>query len=96
MPYYFLKLKPRRPTFAQDMTAEERAIMHQHAAYLRGFMDKGIVKVFGPVFDPAEAFGMGVLEVENEAQIKDIIEGDPASSINKYEFYPMVAIMPGQ
>jgi uncharacterized protein YciI len=87
MSYYF---------FAQDMTDEERAIMHRHAAYLRSFMDKGIVKVFGPVLDPAGAFGMGVLEVENEDQLKDIIAGDPASSINKYEFYPMMAVMPGQ
>ncbi|HWD87741.1 MAG TPA: YciI family protein [Mucilaginibacter sp.] len=94
MPHYFLKLTSRRPTFAQDMTEEERAIMHRHAAYLKGFMDKGIIKVFGPVFDPAGAFGMGVLEVEKEEQIKEILADDPASAINKYEYYPMVAVLP--
>jgi uncharacterized protein len=94
MPFYFLKLTASRPTFAQDMTQEERTIMQRHAAYLKGFMDKGIIKVFGPVFDPAGAFGMAVFEVENEEQVKEIIAGDPASSINRYEYYPMVAVLP--
>jgi len=36
--YFFLKLVPRRPTFAQDMTAAERAIMMQHVAYWKKFL----------------------------------------------------------
>jgi hypothetical protein len=31
--YFVLKLTPPRPTFAEDMTEEERTIMMQHAAY---------------------------------------------------------------
>jgi len=45
MPYYFLKLNPCRPTFAQDMTEEERAIMLQHVAYWTDLMNKGHVVV---------------------------------------------------
>ncbi len=30
--YYALKLIPPRPTFAQDMTPEERNIMQQHCS----------------------------------------------------------------
>ena len=47
--YFFLKLVPRRPTFAQDMTAAERAIMMQHVAYWKKFLDEGKVLVYGPV-----------------------------------------------
>ena len=94
MPFYFLRLTASRPTFPQDMTNAERAIMHQHAAYLKSFMDMGVVKVYGPVFNPAGAFGMAVLEVETEDQVKQIIAGDPASTINKYDYYPMVAVLP--
>ena len=52
MPHYFLKLNPCRPTFAQDMTNEERAIMQQHVGYWSDLMNKGLVVVFGPVLDP--------------------------------------------
>ncbi|MDF2433627.1 MAG: hypothetical protein JWP44_3258 [Mucilaginibacter sp.] len=91
--HYFLKLVPCRPTFAQDMTPEERAIMHRHAAYLKDLANKGVIIVFGPVFDPNAAYGMAVVNAENEEQVKTIIANDPASAINTYEFYPMVAVV---
>jgi len=94
MPHYFLKLNPCRPTFAQDMTDEEKAVMQQHVVYIKSFMDKGIVKVFGPVLHPEGVFGIGVFDVETETQLKEIIAGDPASSINQYEYYPMRAVLP--
>jgi hypothetical protein len=47
--YFALKLIAPRATFAQDMNAEERAIMIQHVAYWKGLMDKGFVLAFGPV-----------------------------------------------
>lgn len=90
--HFALKLVPCRPTFAQDMTPEERGIMQQHAAYWRDLMDKGMVIVFGPVMDPKAAYGFGVIEVDNEEQVHALIANDPASKINTYEFYPMRAI----
>ena len=94
MPHYFLKLNPCRPTFARDMSAEERAIMLQHVTYWAELMNKGLVVVFGPVMDPKEVYGVGVVEVENEEQLNELIKGDPATSINRYEYYPMRAVMP--
>ena len=96
MPHYFLKLNPSRPTFAQDMTDEERGIMQQHVGYWAELMNKGMVIVFGPVFDPAGAYGMGVVEVENEEQLRELTGNDPAAKINKYEYWPMRAITPGK
>ena len=92
--YFFLKLLPCRPTFAMDMNDEERAIMGQHAAYWRGMMSQGKVVVFGPVMDPAGPYGMGVIEAEDETAVQAFISGDPASKINRYEFFPMRAVLP--
>ena len=89
MPHYFLKLIPRSPTFSQDMTPEERAIMMQHIEYWTHLMNKGKVAVFGPVADPAGVYGMGVVEVENEEELIDFINNDPAATINRYEHYFM-------
>lgn len=95
MPHYFLKLIPCRPTFSQDMTAEERAIMMQHIAYWTELMNKGKVVVFGPVLDPAGIYGMGVVEAESEEVLIDFMNNDPAATINHYEHYLMPrAIMP--
>ncbi len=89
MAYYFLKLIPNRPTFSQDMSPDERSIMMQHIAYWTELMNKGKIIVFGPVADPAGAYGMGVAEVENEEELITLTSKDPASAINHYEHYLM-------
>ncbi|MGZ3750173.1 MAG: YciI family protein [Mucilaginibacter sp.] len=94
MPHYFLKLNPCRPTFAQDMTDAERAIMQQHVAYWTEQMNRGTVIVFGPVLDPEAVYGIGVVEFENEDQLQEMIKNDPAANINQYEYYPMRAVTP--
>lgn len=92
--HLFLKLVPCRPTFAFDMSAEEREVMQQHVAYWSKLLHAGKVVVFGPVMDPNGPYGMGVVEAENEDAIREFIAGDPASTINTYEFYPMRAVLP--
>jgi len=79
MAHFFYKLVPPRTSFAQDMSAEEAAMMGQHAAYWKGRIDSG-VKVFalGPVADPAGVFGMAVMEVESEAAAHELARRDPA------------------
>jgi uncharacterized protein YciI len=94
--HFFVKLVPSRPTFSQDMTDEERKIMVEHIAYWKAYMAKGMVVVFGPVMDPAGVYGVGVLSVDNEDQVKEITGNDPASAINHYEIYPIRAITPDQ
>ena len=97
MPHYFLKLIPRRPSFSQDMTAEERAIMTQHLAYWMELMTPGPVAVFGPVAAPTGVYGMGVVEAENEEELLDFMKNDPAATINHYEHYLMLrAVLPGK
>ena len=92
--HYFLKLIASRPTFALDMTDDEHAIMNQHIVYWKGHMAAGKVVVFGPVMDPAGPYGMGVVAVESEDEIKEFTANDPATAILRYEFYPMRAVLP--
>jgi uncharacterized protein len=92
--HYALYLNPSRPTFMQDMTDDERKIMQQHIAYWNDFMNKGMVLAFGPVLDPNGAYGLGIVEVENEQQMLDMIASDPANGLNKYEYYLMKAVTP--
>jgi uncharacterized protein YciI len=77
MKYFLLRLIGPRPTFPQDMTEAERTLMQQHGAYWSAFVEKGKVIVFGPVADPAGAWGMAVLAVEDEQEARNLGEHDP-------------------
>ncbi|HWI89992.1 MAG TPA: YciI family protein [Flavisolibacter sp.] len=92
--YFALKLNPSRPDFAQTMTDEEKLIMQDHLVYWRKHMNQGKVIVFGPVLDPRSVYGLGVVAVDSEEEVKEFIAGDPANKINSYEFYPMLAVVP--
>jgi len=92
--YFFLRLNTVRPDFTQTMTEEERAIMVRHAAWWRAFMEQGKIVVFGPVFDPNGAFGMGVASVDEEEELKQFIAGDPALALSTIDYFPMRAVTP--
>lgn len=92
--FYAVYLNPSRPDFAMTMSDDERAIMLQHVAYWTEKLNEGKVYAFGPVFDPKEIYGLGVVAVENEDELKEIIANDPAGKINKYEYFPMKAVVP--
>ena len=94
--YFVLHLLPSRPDFAQTMTDEERSIMTNHVAYWTQMMSEGKVVVFGPVLDPNEIYGLGVISVDNEDEVKEFIANDPAASVNRYEYFPMKAIVPAR
>jgi uncharacterized protein len=92
--YFVLYLLPSRPDFAQTMTDEERAIMMKHVAYWTDIMNQGKVLAFGPVLDPSEVYGLGIISVASEQEVEDLIANDPASKINRYEYFPMKAVVP--
>ena len=86
-----MKLIPPRPTFAQDMTADERAEMLEHVKYMREMFAAGRILIYGPVMAASGGYGMGVFEVENEEEARKLMEADPTikSGLNKFEFSPM-------
>lgn len=94
--YFVLHLLPRRPDFAQTITAEERSIMMEHISYWTAKMNEGKVLVFGPVMDPAAVYGLGIVVVDDEEEVKDFIAQDPAATINRYEYFPMRAVVPAK
>lgn len=89
---YFLKLNPPRPSFATDMSDEERTIMQKHVAYWAPYVNDGTVIVLGPVMDPKGIYGIAVLRVESEEYLQQLMAKDPANGLNHYEFYPMRAV----
>ncbi|WP_423148273.1 YciI family protein [Rubrolithibacter danxiaensis] len=76
------------------MTENERNIMLQHVSYWTEYMNRGVALVFGPVFDPKGTYGLGIIAVDSEEQLTAFIENDPAGKINRYEYYPMRAVLP--
>jgi len=74
---FVFRLKAPRPTFALDMTSEEREIMGRHAAYWQPLVDAGRMVVFGPVLDDTGSWGLGVVEADDEEEIRRFASGDP-------------------
>ncbi len=91
MPHFFFKIIPPRPTFAQDMTAEERGLMMQHAAYAKDLFDKGQLLAYGPVLDPGGSFGIGLLEMNSLEEAERMAKDDPSvkAGLNTYTLAPM-------
>ena len=87
-----MRLIPPRTTFAADMNEEERALMGEHAAYMRRFYEAGTVLAYGPVLDPAGAFGIALLEVADAAEAIAFGDGDPTvlAGMNRYSIAPMI------
>lgn len=75
---FVFTLKAPRPTFADDMTDEEREIMGRHAAYWQPFIDSGQMVIFGPVLEATKSWGLGVVEAEDEEELRAFAAGDPA------------------
>jgi uncharacterized protein YciI len=57
-------------------------------------MNQGKVLAFGPVLDPKEVYGLGIIAADSEQEVKDFIAHDPASEINRYEYFLMKALVP--
>lgn len=91
--YFVLKLVASRPDFMHTMTDLEKATMQEHISYWQPYLQNGTMLVFGPVLDPAGPYGLGIIAVENEAEVEQLINKDPACRINRYEYYPMMAVV---
>jgi uncharacterized protein YciI len=77
MPTFVFRLKAPRPTFALDMTDEEREIMGRHAAHWQQYIDSGQMVIFGPVLDTTGSWGLGVIEADDEEELRSFAAADP-------------------
>jgi hypothetical protein len=92
-PLYFLcRLIPPRTDFMATMTAEERGIMVAHVGYWSGKVATGNALAFGPVADPAGGYGIGIIKVDDPAEMEALRAADPAMQADigfSYDVLPM-------
>ena len=94
MATFFCKLVPPRLTFATDLSVAEAGVMKRHALYWQDLIDRGAVRVFalGLVMDRAGAFGIAVIERDDESAARALTDEDPAIKAGigmHYEIHPM-------
>ena len=77
MATFVFRLKAPRPNFALDMSDEEREVMRRHAAYWQPLVEAGRMVVFGPVLDATGSWGLGVVEADDEDELRAFAAGDP-------------------
>jgi len=87
--FFFVRTQNPRPTFHLDMTPEERTTMEKHVTYWTDKATRGIAVVFGPVMDPEGVYGIGIYKVEDEAEMRGLLDDDPAKRLLKYQVFPM-------
>ena len=95
MAYFLCKLIPPRKTFLQDMTAEERALMGDHAAYWSPYVQGGLVIAMGPVADPAGHYGVMIADVASHASLGALQANDPVIRSDRgfsFETFAMPAL----
>ena len=65
--------------------------MDEHGRYFQEHFAAGNVLLFGPVMATGGAFGLGVFEMDSEAEARKFGEGDPSvrAGMNKFEIHPM-------
>jgi uncharacterized protein YciI len=91
MAQFLLRLIGPRPTFPADITPAEAALMKAHAAYWFPLVEKGTCMVFGPVLDPAGAWGLAIVETETVGEARQLMEKDPSviGGLNTFAVAPM-------
>ncbi|MGZ3676747.1 MAG: YciI family protein [Ktedonobacterales bacterium] len=77
------------------MMPEERAIMNKHVAYWSEKATQGIAIVFGPVMDLKGVYGIGVYQVQDEDEMRNLLEHDPANGLLQYDILPMARAVVG-
>lgn len=77
MPAFVFRLIAPRPDFAMTLSDEEREVMGRHAAHWQPFVEEGRMVVFGPVLDATGSWGLGVVEADDEAEVRAHAEADP-------------------
>ena len=84
---FVFRLIPPRPNFALDLTDEEREIMDRHAAYWRPLIESGQMVFFGPVLDESGSWGLGIVEADDEDELRAFAASDPVVTTSTGEIW---------
>jgi uncharacterized protein len=74
---FVFRLMAPRPNFALDMSDEEREVMGRHAAHWQPFIESGQMVIFGPVLYSSGSWGLGVVESDDEDELRAFAARDP-------------------
>ena len=90
------RLLPPRRTFPQDMSPEETEVMGRHVGYWQDLLDRKVAVALGPVLNPEDPWGLGLLDAEDGEEAEGIAAADPAVSSGTctYELLPMQLVRP--
>ncbi len=69
--------------------------MEKHVAYWSEKASRGIAIIFGPVMDPEGVYGIGVYQVQDETEMRDLLAHDPANGLLQYQVLPMARAVVG-
>ena len=73
--------------------------MGRHAAHWQPYLDAGQMVIFGPVLDGTGSWGLGVLEADDEDEVRAFADRDPVvvAGIAEIEVGKMLAgfVRPG-
>ena len=78
MATFVFRLKAPRPDFAQTLSDEEREVMGRHAAHWQPYVESRQMVIFGPVLDGTGSWGLGVVEADDEDELRAHAAQDPA------------------
>ena len=74
------------------MTPDEAKILQAHVAYWLNLTAEGTSILFGPVMDAREPYGLGIIEVDDEAAAHAVMAEDPTTKSGlpfSFEITPM-------
>ena len=75
---WLVVLRLTREEMALEPTEDESRIIGEHYDYLVRLRDEGQLVVAGPSIVAGDSIGIGVLDVEDEAEVRAIVGADPA------------------
>ena len=62
----------------EDMDDREREILARHTAYWDRAIERGTAVLYGPVFGPRGAWGLGVFHAGDGKEARAFVDADPA------------------
>jgi uncharacterized protein YciI len=94
MPEFTYYVRPPRPTFAEDCSPDEAAIVGRHFNYLKEAFEQGVVTFVGRSTDLGPV-GLCVFSADDEATAKQFLANDPAVAEGVFtgEIHPFRSIL---
>ena len=75
---WLVLLRPVREAMAFEPTEDESRVIGEHYEHLQALRLAGKLVVAGPSPVPGDPIGIEILDVEDEDEVRAIVDGDPA------------------